>query len=97
MTPKITQVTHAGDYRLELVFDDGLKSTVDFRQRVLTRGGIWSPLHNIAYFKQARIDPNLQTIIWPNGVDICPDVLYGLASGHPLPDARADNSVIVKT
>lgn len=88
MSPNVNRVSHAGDYRLELSFDDGLRTTVDFEQRVLSRNGIWQPLHDVDYFKQARVDPDLQTIVWPNGADICPDVLYGLASGHALPDAR---------
>lgn len=96
MSSKVIGVVHAGEYRLELTFEDGLKSTVDFKQRLADRGGIWSPLHDIEYFKQARIDPDLQTVVWPNGVDICPDVLYGLASGHPLPEARAGDPVTVQ-
>jgi Protein of unknown function (DUF2442) len=88
MSPKIIQVRHAGDYRLEVSFDDGLRATVDFKPRVLGRQGIWLALHDVDYFKQARIDGDLQTVVWPNGADICPDVLYGLASGKPLPEAR---------
>jgi hypothetical protein len=96
MSPNVTQVAHAGEYRLKLTFEDGLSAVVDFRQRLLGRGGVWSPLHDVEYFKQVRIDPGLQTIVWPNGVDICPDVLYGLASGHPLPDAQTNDPAAVQ-
>jgi hypothetical protein len=92
MSPKAIQVSHAGDYRLDLTFEDGLRATVDFKQRVLSRRGVWLPLHEVDYFKQARINADLQTIAWPNGADICPDVLYGLASGKVLPDARTQDS-----
>lgn len=93
MSPKLIQVIYAGELRLELVFEDGVKSIVDFKPRLTGRGGIWSPLLDTEYFKLARLDPELQTVAWPNGADICPDVLYGLATGHPLPDARTQGAV----
>ena len=88
MSPKVIQVRHDGEYRLEFSFDDGLRAKVDFKDRVLERQGIWLPLHDVEYFKKARVGSELQTIVWPSGVDIWPDVLYGLASGKPLPEAR---------
>ena len=42
------------------------------------------PLEDVAYFKQVQIDPEAGTIVWPNGVDFCPDVLYSLATGRPI-------------
>jgi uncharacterized protein DUF2442 len=27
-------------------------------------------------FRSVRVDDELGTIVWPNGADICPDVLY---------------------
>jgi hypothetical protein len=32
-----------------------------------------------------KVDPEAGTIVWPNGVDLCPDVLYSEATGTPLP------------
>ena len=94
MSPRVTCLAHAGEYRLELIFEDGLKSVVDFKSRIMGRGGVCSLLHDVAYCKQAKIDPDLQTIVWPNGADICPDVLYSLAAGRPLPDAHAEAASI---
>ena len=87
MTQRVIDVRHVGGFGLELTFEDGLKTTVDFKERVMAHGGIWEPLRDVNYFKQVRVDPELETIVWPNGVDICPDVLYSLASGKPLEDA----------
>jgi len=84
MPPKVISVRHGGDHRLELSFEDGLSATIDFGPRIVGRGGVWQPLQNIEYFKRVRIDPELMTLVWPNGADICPDLLYCLASGKPI-------------
>jgi hypothetical protein len=31
---------------------------------------------NPALFRQVTVDPQLGTIVWPNGADVDPDVLY---------------------
>eukprot|EP01031_Cornospumella_fuschlensis_P023409 gene23409-28405_t len=46
--------------------------------------GVFLPLKDDAYFAQVRVDPELGTITWPNGADVCPDVLYSFASGRPI-------------
>jgi hypothetical protein len=72
------------DYRLELSFTDGTTGELDFRQRIVGRGGVFRQLEDVGLFKQVQVDPEAGTIVWPNGVDFCPDVLYSLATGKPL-------------
>jgi hypothetical protein len=36
------------------------------------------------FFAQVRVDSEAGTIVWPNGVDLCPDVLYGWVKGMPI-------------
>ena len=38
--------------------------------------GVFEPLLDPAFFAQVRVDPVLCTVVWPNGADLCPDVLY---------------------
>jgi hypothetical protein len=85
MFPRVTGVRHIGDYRLELEFADGTTRQVDFKQRIVGRGGVFRPLEDVELFKQVRVDSEAGTIVWPNGVDFCPDVLYSLATGKPIP------------
>ena len=84
MFPRVTNVRHVQDYILELSFVDGTTSGVDFRQKVVGRGGVFVPLEEVRFFKQVRVDSEAGTIVWPNGVDFCPDVLYSLATGKPI-------------
>jgi hypothetical protein len=73
-----------GGYRLELLFEDRVRGTVDLTQQVVGRGGVFAPLQDPAYFAQVRVDPELGTLVWPNGADFCPDVLYEWAKGPVL-------------
>ena len=84
MLPRVKQVRHLGEYRLELSFTDGTKGDLDFRERVVGRGGVFGPLGDISFFRQVKVDPEAGTIVWPNEVDSCPDVLYSLVTGKPI-------------
>jgi len=84
MLPRVIQVRHLGEYRLELCFTDGTKGEMDFKERVVGRGGVFSPLEDITFFGQVKVDPEAGTIVFPNEVDFCPDVLYSLVTGKPI-------------
>ena len=85
MPARVTSVHHVRDYVLELHFGDGSHGQIDFRSRIVGRGGVFAPLEDVAMFKQVQIDSEAGTIVWPNGVDFCPDVLHHAATGAPLP------------
>jgi hypothetical protein len=89
MFPRVKQVRHLGEYRLELSFTDDTKGELDFKERVVGRGGMFTPLEDIGFFKRVQVDPEVGTIVWPNEVDFCPDVLYSLVTGKPI---RAERS-----
>jgi hypothetical protein len=84
MFPRVNHVRHVRDYRLELGFADGTRGELDFKDRIVGRGGVFTPLEDVSFFKQARVDPEAGTIVWPNDVDFCPDVLYSLVTGKPI-------------
>jgi hypothetical protein len=85
MPAQVSSVRHLHDYVLELRFSDGSNGLVDFRDRIVGRGGVFAVLEEIEMFRQVRVDPEAGTIAWPNGVDFCPDVLHHEATGAPLP------------
>ena len=84
MFPRVRQVAHVAGYRLELTFNDGTKGELEFKDRIVGRGGVFAALEDIAFFKQVKVDHEAGTIVWPNGVDFCPDVLYSLVTGRPI-------------
>jgi len=84
MLPRVKKVRHIENYRLELQFTNGVVGELDFRERIVGRGGVFKPLEDIQFFKQVRVDPEAGTLIWPNEVDLCPDVLYHAVIGQPL-------------
>jgi hypothetical protein len=86
MFPRITAVRHVEAYRLELTFTNGEQAELDLADRIVGRGGGFALLEDIDFFKKVRVDPEIGTLVWPNEVDMCPDVLYSKATGEPLPE-----------
>ena len=74
----VTAVEPLADYTLRLTFDDGSERVVDLADELW--GAMGEPLKDPTYFRQVRVDPELRTIVWPNGFDLDPDVLHGRRS-----------------
>ncbi len=85
MFPRIVRVRYLKNYELELTFADGVKGIIDFREKVVGRGGIFAPLEDPAFFRRVQVDAEAGTIVWPNEVDLDPDVLYSQVTGRPIP------------
>lgn len=80
----VVGVKHLQARLLELTFEDGLTAVVDMDRIISSYDFVFSELQNLDYFRQVRVDKETGTIDWPNGADICPDVLYSFASGKPI-------------
>jgi len=61
-------------YTLRVGFDDQTEQTIDF-QSVLA-GNLYGPLRELSLFNQVRIDPEVKTLVWPNGADFDPATLH---------------------
>jgi hypothetical protein len=73
--PEVTSVEVIGDYKLRLGFDDGLVREIDLESELW--GPVFEPLKDPTYFAKVRVDPELGTIVWPNGADLAPEFLHG--------------------
>jgi hypothetical protein len=61
-------------YTLRVRADDNTEQTIDFRP--ILAGELYGPLHNLELFKQVRIDPEVETLVWPNGAEFDPATLH---------------------
>ena len=84
MSPRLVNARHPDNFRIELTFNDGSVPELDLAEHILNRGEVFRLLEDIALFKRVQVDVEAGTIVWPNGVDFCPDVLYALATGKPI-------------
>lgn len=79
---EISAVEHLGGHRLRLIFADGFIGDVDLSERFeQTKGPMLEPLRDAQYFAQVSVDPELGTVVWPNGADLAPEVLRQQAHG----------------
>ncbi len=70
----------AGPYTLRVGFEDGSEQTIDFLP--VLRGEIYGPLRDPELFSQVRIDPEVKTLVWPNGADFDPATLHDWPSNE---------------
>jgi hypothetical protein len=71
---RICSVAIVGDYTLRIRFDDCTEQIIDFRP--ILSGQLYRPLRDLKLFSQVRIDPEVQTLVWPNGADFDPATLH---------------------
>lgn len=72
---RIKSVTPLENLRVKLVFADGSEKVVDLRPNL--EGPLFEPIRNDpAKFREVRVEPDFGGLEWPNGADICPDLLY---------------------
>ena len=63
---------------LHLTFDDGREQEIDFEP--ILHGPIFGALRDPVLFNQAQLDPDFGALVWPNGADLDPMVLYDWAA-----------------
>lgn len=63
-----------GPHTLYVSFDDGSDRIIDFGP--VLGGELFGPLQDLKVFNQVRIDPEVYTLVWPNGADFDPATLH---------------------
>ena len=71
---RVVQFKIVGPHTLRVVFDDGQEQVIDFRPMLV--GELYGPLQDERLFKQVEIDPEVHTLVWPNGADFDPATLH---------------------
>jgi len=78
---RVTAVEALGGFRLRLSFDD--RSTREIDLEPVLEGEIYGPLRDPAIFAEVSIDPEVHTLVWPNGADFDPAVLHDWPTHEP--------------
>jgi hypothetical protein len=84
---EVIEVKVLGHYRLRLTFSDGKRGDVDLSD-LRGKPNRFAALADPAYFRKVRVDRELGTVTWPNGLDLAPEVLYDEATPPSSPSAR---------
>lgn len=71
---RVTSFTIVAPFTLQIVFDDGKEQVIDFNY--VLEGDLYGPLRDEEMFKQVEIDPEVHTLVWPNGADFDPYILH---------------------
>ena len=79
---RVHSVQIVAPYTVRVQFDDGIEQTINFQPALA--GELYGPLRDLSLFNQVRIDPEVKTLVWPNGADFDPATL------HDWPDHLPD-------
>ena len=74
-------------HTLRIRFDDNTEQTIDFSP--VLAGELFSALNDVALFNQVSIDPEVHTLVWPNGADFDPATLHDWPDVAELLQVRA--------
>lgn len=85
---RIASVEVLAGRRVRLRLTSGDVRVVDLTPYL--RGPIFETIRkDTKAFRAVRVDPALGTLVWPNGADVCPDVLVlGREPDRPAPRRR---------
>ncbi len=61
-------------YTLCVQFDDDTEQVIYFEP--MLAGKLYGPLRNLTLFNQVQVDPEVHTLVWPNGADFDPATLH---------------------
>ena len=63
-----------GPYTLKILFDNSKEKIIDFLP--ILKGEMYGPLKEESVFNSVQIDCEVRTLVWPNGADFDPSLLY---------------------
>ncbi len=61
-------------YTFRVHFGDQTEQVINFEP--VLAGELFRPLRNLGLFDQVRIDPEVHTLVWPNGAGFDPATLH---------------------
>jgi len=74
MPYNVVEARFVRDFIIWLRFRDGTCGEVDLKDELY--GRMLAPLRDPTLFRQFRVHPEFETLVWPNGADLAPEFLY---------------------
>ncbi|MCP4548378.1 MAG: DUF2442 domain-containing protein [bacterium] len=71
---RVKSVKVVGPYSLYVEFDDDFSRTIELE--TILEGELYGPLRDPTLFRKVSIDPEVHTLVWPNGADFDPAILH---------------------
>jgi hypothetical protein len=71
---RVSSFEIVADFTLRIQFDDSSEQTISFRP--ILAGEMYGPLRDLDLFNQVYVDPEIHTLVWPNGADFDPATLH---------------------
>lgn len=79
----IKSAKYLSNFKIWVSFDDGTSGEVDLSKSLI--GPVFEPLLNdVRIFAKVVVDPELETVVWPNGADLAPEYLKELHNQQML-------------
>ena len=85
---RVVSFEKTAPFTLRVLFDDSTTQVIDFRP--VLKGELYGPLQDPVLFEQVRIDPEVHTLVWPNGADFDPAKLHNWPKSNPAVKALAE-------
>ena len=71
---RVRSFDRIGSHTLRVAFTDGSEQVIDFAS--VLAGELYGPLQDPDVFGQVQLDPEVHTLVWPNGADFDPAMLH---------------------
>jgi len=84
---QVRVVEVVGPYALRVQFTDNVEQVINLRP--VLAGELYGPLLDPKIFNQVSIDPEVKTLVWPNGADFDPATLHDWPDYQEAFSARA--------
>jgi hypothetical protein len=72
MPATLESIEFLDGYVIRATLDNGTTRDLDFEPHLW--GPMFAPLKDVALFRSGRVDTDAQTVVWPNGADVAPEV-----------------------
>ncbi|MEO8341969.1 MAG: DUF2442 domain-containing protein [Nitrospirota bacterium] len=71
---RVLSVEVTAPYTLRVHFNDDTVQTINLQP--ILAGQLYGPLRDLTLFNQVKVDPEVHTLVWPNGADFDPATLH---------------------